>query len=119
MVTHGELSHRAGISIDWNNSSKKEYLAALTEELLHPDSGALDNYLRPLIREAVSVEQATRDLARLQIRTEENDRLKDVPNSLKASVEAFFAIRHEPAQSDTGTTGSLPNSSKKGEARKL
>lgn len=54
MVLHCVLAHRAGFSIDWAETNKKDYLAALTEELEDPHKGHLDAYLKPFIKSAVS-----------------------------------------------------------------
>ncbi|RAM64195.1 cell filamentation protein [Herbaspirillum rubrisubalbicans] len=52
LVVHSVLSHRAGITIDWRATRKQDYLAALTQELLHPQEQHLDRYLRPFIGSA-------------------------------------------------------------------
>lgn len=45
LLVHCELAHRAGFSIAWHHSSKHEYLAALTNEIISPSKGMLDTYL--------------------------------------------------------------------------
>lgn len=54
MVLHCVLAQRAGFSIDWAETSKNDYLAALTKELEDPHKGCLDAYLKPFIKSAVS-----------------------------------------------------------------
>jgi cell filamentation protein len=49
LLVHGELCHRAGITINWAASAKDAYLRALTQELQAPQGRHLDRYLRPLI----------------------------------------------------------------------
>ncbi len=49
MVVPADLARRANFHIDWSGITKPEFLAALTAELRAPGS-ALDNLLRPLIR---------------------------------------------------------------------
>ena len=56
MVVHTELAHRAGISIDWQQTNKTDYLAALTRELDEPGKGHLDAYLRPFIQKVADRE---------------------------------------------------------------
>ncbi len=58
MVLHTELAYRAGISIDWVQTDKTDYLVALTKELNDPEQGHLDNYLQPFIRDAVERQQS-------------------------------------------------------------
>jgi cell filamentation protein len=53
-----ELAYRAGISIDWVQTDKTDYLVALTKELNDPEQGHLDNYLQPFIRDAVERQQS-------------------------------------------------------------
>jgi cell filamentation protein len=53
MVVHSVLVQRAGLSIDWAATVKKDYFTALTEELELPGKGLLDAHLRPFIRSAV------------------------------------------------------------------
>lgn len=45
LVVHSELCFRAGMSIDWSRTNKNAYLAALTQEIEHPNQGHLDTYL--------------------------------------------------------------------------
>jgi cell filamentation protein, protein adenylyltransferase len=45
MVVHALLAHRAGFSIDWAETDKEAYLAALTKEIDAPGKGHLDAYL--------------------------------------------------------------------------
>lgn len=54
LPVHSELCHRAGISIDWGSTRKAEYLQALTQELVAPQSQPLDAYLRPFVSAAPS-----------------------------------------------------------------
>jgi cell filamentation protein len=49
MAVHSELAARAGIYIDWSQTTKADYLAALTSEINDP--GSLDSYLKPFVRE--------------------------------------------------------------------
>ena len=66
MVLHAELAHRAGISIDWKQTDKTDYLTALTTELNDPGKGYLDLYLKPFIREAIKRQQSTSTLRSLK-----------------------------------------------------
>ncbi len=50
LLVHTELCGRAGIFIEWQASSKGDYLQALTEELAKPGKGILDKYLTPYLR---------------------------------------------------------------------
>jgi cell filamentation protein len=52
MVVHGMLAQRAGFSIDWAATAKRDYLSALTNEIDSPGKGHLDTYLRPFVRAA-------------------------------------------------------------------
>ncbi len=54
LLVHSELCHRAGISIDWADTRKVDYLRALTEELITPQDEPLDKYLRPFIADATA-----------------------------------------------------------------
>lgn len=51
-----ELCYRAGFSIDWSQTSKESYLAALTAEILDPAQRPLDAYLTPYVVAAVKRE---------------------------------------------------------------
>lgn len=53
MSVHTELTHRAGMSIDWAKTDKKEYLAALTNEIYYPAEKHLNRYLRQFIRSKI------------------------------------------------------------------
>ena len=64
MVVHSELAQRAGISIDWAETDKMQYLSALTNELNNPNKGILDSYLRPFLRPAVGVDQLASHVAK-------------------------------------------------------
>jgi cell filamentation protein len=66
MVLHAELAYRAGISIDWGQTDKTDYLMALTKELNDPDKGHLDLYLKPFIRDAVEPQQSASVLRSLK-----------------------------------------------------
>lgn len=66
MVLHAELAHRAGISIDWQQTDKTDYLTALTTELNDPGKGHLDLYLKPFVRDAIKRQQSTSALMSLQ-----------------------------------------------------
>ena len=66
MVLHAELAHRAGVSIDWKQTDKTDYLTALTTELNDPGKGHLDLYLKPFIRDAVERQQSTSALRSLK-----------------------------------------------------
>jgi cell filamentation protein len=46
LLVHAELCHRAGFSIAWNKTSKREYLRALSAEIKDTQTKALDSYLR-------------------------------------------------------------------------
>jgi cell filamentation protein len=80
MVVHNELAHRAGISIDWTQTSKQGYLEALTRELDRPGNGELDEYLKPFVSQAVPHQRATemlRDLRGLGPDRERDDDHQD------------------------------------------
>jgi cell filamentation protein len=66
MVLHSELAYRAGISINWRQTDKADYLMALTKELNDPDKGHLDLYLKPFIRDAVEHQQSASVLKSLK-----------------------------------------------------
>jgi cell filamentation protein len=51
IIFHQELCRRANFHVDWFSTNKEDYLAALTEELYHPDEGALDKYLGQFVRD--------------------------------------------------------------------
>jgi cell filamentation protein len=59
MVLHTEMSHRAGISVNWVQTDKTAYLSALTAELNDPGKGHLDQYLKPFISNVVDRQQLT------------------------------------------------------------
>ncbi len=44
-LVHLELSYRAGYSIEWQNTTKADYLASLSQEIENPGQGVLDAYL--------------------------------------------------------------------------
>ena len=61
-----ELSRRADFHVAWQETSKQEYLTALTKELNEPDKKHLTNYLKPFIREgALGIEDTARQLSTL------------------------------------------------------
>jgi cell filamentation protein len=66
MVLHTELAYRAGISIDWVQTDKTDYLIELTKELNDPEHGHLDNYLQPFIQDAVERQQSASVLKSLK-----------------------------------------------------
>jgi cell filamentation protein len=66
MVLHSELTYRAGISINWGQTDKTDYLMALTKELNDPDKGHLDLYLKPFIRDAVERQRSASVLKSLK-----------------------------------------------------
>jgi cell filamentation protein len=66
MAVHIELAHRAGISIDWIQTDKTDYLTALTTELNEPNKGHLDLYLKPFTRTAIKRQQSTSVLRSLK-----------------------------------------------------
>ncbi|MBV8046824.1 MAG: Fic family protein [Paludibacterium sp.] len=49
LIIHSELCHRAGFCIEWQHTSKDDYLTALSAEISSPGQGHLDCYLRPFI----------------------------------------------------------------------
>jgi cell filamentation protein len=57
LLVHMELCHRAGYAIDWANSSKQEYLDALTKEIEQPRNGSLDQYMLCRKRDPVAPEE--------------------------------------------------------------
>jgi cell filamentation protein len=66
MVLHAELAHRAGISIEWKQTDKVDYLTALTTELNDPGKGHLDLYINPFIRQAIERKQSVSTLKSLK-----------------------------------------------------
>lgn len=52
-----ELCYRAGFAIDWSETSKDDYLRALSDEIRDPFKGHLDNYLKPFVVEITSRDQ--------------------------------------------------------------
>ncbi|WP_079774174.1 Fic/DOC family protein [Salmonella bongori] len=44
-----ELAFRAGFAIDWSQTSKNDYLRALSEEIGEPSKRHLDRYLEPFV----------------------------------------------------------------------
>ncbi|WMN20145.1 Fic family protein [Pseudomonas piscis] len=57
-----ELCYRAGFAIDWSNTSKDDYLRALSREIREPAKGYLDNYLRPFVISITSRDQWPRTI---------------------------------------------------------
>jgi cell filamentation protein len=49
LLIHTELSHRAGFSIEWENTTKFDYLTALSKEIEKPMGRPLDSYLSQFI----------------------------------------------------------------------
>lgn len=49
LLVFTELCYRAGFSIDWSQTSKDGYLAALSAEILNPSQRPLDEYLNPYV----------------------------------------------------------------------
>jgi cell filamentation protein len=66
MVVHAELAQRAGISIDWSATDKRDYLIALTQELDNPGKGQLDAYLKSYIGAAVGEDRLARHVTGTQ-----------------------------------------------------
>jgi cell filamentation protein len=50
LTVFSELCRRANMHIDWSQTSKVDYLTALTKEIQDPYQGHLDQYLLPFIR---------------------------------------------------------------------
>lgn len=44
-----ELCYRASFAINWSETSKDDYLRALSDEIREPSKGHLDNYLKPFV----------------------------------------------------------------------
>lgn len=57
LLVYSELCYRAGFSIDWSQTTKEGYLAALSEEIFDPRRQVLDEYLKPCIVAAVKREE--------------------------------------------------------------
>ena len=57
LLVHAELCFRAGMSVDWTRTRKDAYLEALTQELVSPNAGLLDAYLRPFLGPAIPRKQ--------------------------------------------------------------
>lgn len=53
LLIYTELCFRAGFSIDWSQTTKDSYLAALSAEILDPRKQPLDAYLKPRVIDAV------------------------------------------------------------------
>lgn len=51
LLVHTELCHRAGFSIEWEKTTKLDYLTALSKEIEKPRDRALDSYLSQFIGE--------------------------------------------------------------------
>lgn len=49
LLIHTELCHRAGFCIEWENTSKSDYLKALSDEIENPNQRALDKYLSKFV----------------------------------------------------------------------
>lgn len=45
LIIHSELCYRADFSINWNKTTKADYLNALSDEIKNPGRGVLDSYL--------------------------------------------------------------------------
>lgn len=56
LLIYTELCYRAGFSINWSQTTKDGYLAALSTEILDPRKQPLDAYLKPHVVDAVSRE---------------------------------------------------------------
>ncbi|MBF0554733.1 MAG: Fic family protein [Nitrospirae bacterium] len=66
MVIHTELAHRAGISINWWATDKKQYLTALTHEIDQPGKGILDRYLKPFLHTAIDSKHLASHIVKTQ-----------------------------------------------------
>lgn len=64
LTAHVELAERAGISINWAATDKRDYLTALTSELTHPGKGNLDAYLKPFVGPALGRERLSGHITR-------------------------------------------------------
>lgn len=101
-----ELARRAGFHIAWENTEKREYLRALTEELNDPNKGHLTRYLKDHIETGTrTVEQVARTLTTLpglsapELRPEASPVLTIVagPNGAgKSSLSASGAFGNQP-----------------------
>lgn len=49
LLIHTELCHRAGFSIEWEKTTKSDYLSALSKEIEKPRDKSLDAYLSQFI----------------------------------------------------------------------
>lgn len=49
LIMHTEQCHRAGFCIEWTQTSKTDYLTALSDEIASPAQGHLDRYLLKFI----------------------------------------------------------------------
>ncbi|MGY4493836.1 Fic/DOC family protein [Pseudomonas sp. TE3610] len=56
LLIYTELSHRAGFSINWGQTTKDGYLSALSAEILDPTLKPLDAYLLPHVVDSVGRE---------------------------------------------------------------
>lgn len=52
LLIHTELCHREGFRITWEQTSKTDYLTALSNEIAQPQKKELNSYLKPFIDEA-------------------------------------------------------------------
>ena len=50
LLVHTELCRRAGMYIDWQRMQKRDYLTALSNELLKPKPDSLDEYFSSFMR---------------------------------------------------------------------
>jgi cell filamentation protein len=53
LTIFAELTRRAGFHIEWESIDKRQFLNALTEELLHPGRGIMDQLVLPYVRDGV------------------------------------------------------------------
>lgn len=54
LLIHSELCRRAGFTIKWHETTKQDYLTALSKEIQSPCQGYLDSYLKRFIVRANS-----------------------------------------------------------------
>jgi cell filamentation protein len=103
MTVHSILAQRAGFSIDWSATRKRDYLEALTKEIENPRKGYLDTYLRPFRRAPIAYDQLATEIAKTPglDGSTQNAELNEVLGNtdepaVKARYEAMLTRRKQP-----------------------
>lgn len=91
-IVHADLCRRARMGIDWCETNKHDYLAALTKELKAPGKGHLDDYLKTFIRDEtidhVRTARTLRELPGLGPSVEPTGSTVSVKNTPKVLIAA-------------------------------